>query len=248
MSPQYRKELCQRHFKCALRFYFEEFLEEKLEEFDEFWEESGEDFIDFWSELGHDKRRLLLQECCLKNTTDAVFFLVGPYWLLNCYHALFVKRDVLLKKMRDRLFSEKHVDCNLALDVLYHAAAELSKNRVKDASEILAAESPRSCINEDFGVALCEISDMLHFVETQDFPAILQQFRRDTLRLVKDTLANKKKSGEAVETEESRVARLEDIGRRMLRVFIMEVVFHENILAAFREKIARARQEELIQV
>jgi flagellar biosynthesis GTPase FlhF len=155
---------------------------------------------------------------------------------------------VLLKKMRDRLFSEKHVDCNLALDVLYHAAAELSKNRVKDASEILAAESPRSCINEDFGVALCEISDMLHFVETQDFPAILQQFRRDTLRLVKDTLANKKKAGEGqVDTEESRVARLEDIGRRMLRVFIMEVVFHENILAAFREKIARARQEELIQ-
>ena len=31
MSPHYRKELCQRHFKCALRFYFEEFLEEKLE-------------------------------------------------------------------------------------------------------------------------------------------------------------------------------------------------------------------------
>jgi hypothetical protein len=40
--------------------------------------------------------------------------------------------------------------------------------------------------------------------------------------------------------------RLEDIGRRMFVVFVLEVIFSENILAAFRDKIAMLRQEQLI--
>jgi hypothetical protein len=99
MSPLYRRELCQRHYKCALRFYFEEFLEEKLEEFEEFWEDNSEEFAMFWRQMAKPKRQLLLQ----------------------------TRKDVLLRKIRDRLFSEKHVDCNLALDVLYNAAEEVAE-------------------------------------------------------------------------------------------------------------------------
>ena len=67
------------------------------DEFDEFWEDNGPAFLAFWAELAPAKRAALLQ----------------------------LTKDGLVRKVRERLFSEKHVDCNLALDVLYNAAEEL---------------------------------------------------------------------------------------------------------------------------
>ena len=90
MSLPYRRELLQRHFKCSLRFYFEEYLEEKVEEWEEFWLDNGTDFVGFWVGLSAAQRKALLQ----------------------------ISRDTLLRRIRERLFSEKHVDCNLALDAL----------------------------------------------------------------------------------------------------------------------------------
>lgn len=90
MSMPYRRELLQRHFKCSLRFYFEEYLEEKVEEWEEFWLDNGTDFVGFWVGLSPAQRKALLQ----------------------------ISRDTLLRRIRERLFSEKHVDCNLALDAL----------------------------------------------------------------------------------------------------------------------------------
>jgi hypothetical protein len=73
--------------------------------------------------------------------------------------------------------------------------------------------------------------------ETAEFPALLRDVRRDALRLVKDCLSVKKSSDS--ETDEARLSKLEEIGCRVLHVFAMELVFHECVLSAFREKVAR---------
>ena len=75
--------------------------------------------------------------------------------------------------------------------------------------------------------------------ETAEFPALLRDVRRDSLRLVKDCLSVKK-AGDA-ETDEVRLCKLEEIGCRVLHVFAMELVFHECVLSAFREKVPQTR-------
>jgi hypothetical protein len=77
----------------------------------------------------------------------------------------------------------------------------------------------------------------VYMTETAEFPALLRDVRRDSLRLVKDCLSVKKASD--AETDEIRLGKLEEIGCRVLHVFAMELVFHECVLSAFREKVLK---------
>jgi hypothetical protein len=82
---------------------------------------------------------------------------------------------------------------------------------------------------------LVHASGFVYMTETAEFPALLRDVRRDSLRLVKDCLSVKKASES--ETDEVRLSKLEEIGCRVLHVFAMELVFHECVLSAFREKV-----------
>lgn len=83
---------------------------------------------------------------------------------------------------------------------------------------------------------LVHASGFVYMTETAEFPALLRDVRRDSLRLVKDCLSVKKASDS--ETDEVRLSKLEEIGCRVLHVFAMELVFHECVLSAFREKVS----------
>jgi hypothetical protein len=82
---------------------------------------------------------------------------------------------------------------------------------------------------------LVHAGGFVYMTETAEFPALLRDVRRDSLRLVKDCLSVKKSSD--TETDEVRLMKLEEIGCRVLHVFAMELVFHECVLSAFREKV-----------
>jgi hypothetical protein len=84
---------------------------------------------------------------------------------------------------------------------------------------------------------LVHAGGFVYMTETAEFPALLRDVRRDSLRLVKDCLSVKK-AGDS-ETDEVRLAKLEEIGCRVLHVFAMELVFHECVLSAFREKVSK---------
>ncbi len=83
---------------------------------------------------------------------------------------------------------------------------------------------------------LVHAGGFVYMTETAEFPALLRDVRRDSLRLVKDCLSVKKTSD--CETDEVRLCKLEEIGCRVLHVFAMELVFHECVLSAFREKVS----------
>jgi hypothetical protein len=86
---------------------------------------------------------------------------------------------------------------------------------------------------------LVHAGGFVYMTETAEFPALLRDVRRDSLRLVKDCLSVKKASDS--ETDEVRLSKLEEIGCRVLHVFAMELVFHESVLSAFREKVSMRR-------
>jgi hypothetical protein len=88
---------------------------------------------------------------------------------------------------------------------------------------------------------LVHASGFVYMTETAEFPALLRDVRRDALRLVKDCLSVKKSSD--CETDEARLSKLEEIGCRVLHVFAMELVFHECVLSAFREKVPQLSAE-----
>jgi hypothetical protein len=90
---------------------------------------------------------------------------------------------------------------------------------------------------------LVHAGGFVYMTETAEFPALLRDVRRDSLRLVKDCLSVKK-AGDS-ETDEVRLGKLEEIGCRVLHVFAMELVFHECVLSAFREKVCPAPHDAL---
>jgi hypothetical protein len=113
------------------------------------------------------------------------------------------------------------------------SAAAVSAASASDA----AAVSPAAASDPGALSVLVHAGGFVYMTETAEFPALLRDVRRDSLRLVKDSLSVKK-AGDS-ETDEIRMGKLEEIGCRVLHVFAMELVFHECVLSAFREKVSQ---------